>query len=237
MSSSHKHGPTRVIPQRHMREQLAFPARTPGVLGINDASDPTRFSLLGDTPGPLGFNDHGSPGRLVLPGLRTFHARVNEASVRLPPPPTDNKIVKTEDLTRNFSWNQFACKDGTPVPSQYRQNIKILAKNLQVLRDRVGQTITIHSAYRTESYNKKVGGEPNSQHMLGKAADIAVLTKNPRELHNLIEELILKGEMQQGGLGLYPTFVHYDVRGVKARWIGGKTSNPSPPNSNAVGRK
>jgi len=24
--------------------------------------------------------------------------------------------------------------------------------------------------------------------------------------------------MKQGGLGLYDSFVHYDVRGVKARW-------------------
>jgi hypothetical protein len=53
----------------HMRDVLAFPARTPGSLGINDAADPTRFSHLGDTPGPLGWNDHASPFHLNVPRL------------------------------------------------------------------------------------------------------------------------------------------------------------------------
>ncbi|MHB8723134.1 MAG: lysozyme family protein [Steroidobacteraceae bacterium] len=70
---------------RHLRGELVFSARTPGTLGINDAGDPSRLSLLGDTPGSLGINDHGSPARLTLPGLRTFHAWLDEASVHLPP--------------------------------------------------------------------------------------------------------------------------------------------------------
>jgi hypothetical protein len=72
-------------PPRHLREQLVAAARTPGSLGINDAGDPTRFSLLGDTPGPLGSNDHGSPRRLTVPGLRTFNAWLDEAAVHVAP--------------------------------------------------------------------------------------------------------------------------------------------------------
>ena len=37
------------------------PARTPGMLGLNDQGDPNRTTLLGDTPGPLGFNDWADP--------------------------------------------------------------------------------------------------------------------------------------------------------------------------------
>ena len=42
----------------------AFPARTPGPLGVNDQGDPLSASLSGDTPGCLGINDHGQPGPL-----------------------------------------------------------------------------------------------------------------------------------------------------------------------------
>jgi GH24 family phage-related lysozyme (muramidase) len=68
-----------------MRDLLALPPRTPGPLGVNDAADPARVSLLGGTPGPLGTHDRASPDRLPLPSLQTFHAWLDEASVHLPP--------------------------------------------------------------------------------------------------------------------------------------------------------
>lgn len=48
------------------------PARSPGILGYNDAADPNQFSLLGDTPGPLGSNDYASPALLRLVGGSLF---------------------------------------------------------------------------------------------------------------------------------------------------------------------
>ena len=45
---------------------------------------------------------------------------------------------------------------------------------LQRIRDHFGAAVTINSGYRTESYNKQVGGAPSSQHCLGAAADIVV---------------------------------------------------------------
>jgi len=64
----------------------------------------------------------------------------------------------------------------------------------------------------------KVGGKSNSQHLLAKASDIVVKNVSPKEVYNAIEKLIESGKMKQGGLGLYDSFVHYDVRGVRARW-------------------
>jgi uncharacterized protein YcbK (DUF882 family) len=124
------------------------------------------------------------------------------------------------DLTRNFSLAEFRCHDGTGVPSIYLPNVTYLATNLQVLRDELGQKIKVRSGYRTPSYNASINGARNSQHKLAKAADIVSLSKTPSELHDLIEELIAAGKMSQGGLGLYKTFVHYDVRGTRARWEG-----------------
>lgn len=67
----------------HLRDQMLLPARTPGILGANDAGDPTRLSLLGDTPGPTGVNDHGYPDNLTLPGFATLHSWSVEAQNHL----------------------------------------------------------------------------------------------------------------------------------------------------------
>lgn len=121
-------------------------------------------------------------------------------------------------LSRNFSLNEFACKDGTPVPDIYFDNVLELALNLQVIRGALRKPIYINSAYRTPEHNKHIGGSKNSQHLLCKAADIRSDKKTPQEIYNLIERLISEGKVKEGGLGLYKTFVHYDIRGTKARW-------------------
>ena len=120
-------------------------------------------------------------------------------------------------LTENFTLEEFACADGTPVPTTYRGHVIVLATNLQVLRDIVG-AIHINSGFRTPAHNKKIGGKPKSKHLIGMAADITTRTHTPKELYDIIEGLINEGKMMQGGLELYPSFVHYDVRGTKARW-------------------
>lgn len=121
-------------------------------------------------------------------------------------------------LTENFNLIEFACKDGTQVPDNLICNVQTLAENLQVLRDHLGEPVRLNSGYRTPTYNKRIGGAKNSQHVLAKAADITVKSKTPRQLATIIEKLIASGKMKQGGIGIYPGFTHYDVRGVKARW-------------------
>jgi len=123
-------------------------------------------------------------------------------------------------LTKNFTLAEFACHDaaGTPVPAQYVGNCQELANNLQVLRDALGEPVRVLCGYRTPVHNAAVGGVPHSQHLVAKAADLAVAGLTPKELHAHIELQITLGKMKQGGLGLYPGFVHYDIRGFKARW-------------------
>ena len=121
-------------------------------------------------------------------------------------------------LTTNFNLAEFACKDGTPVPNDLIPNVELLAKNLQVLRDHLGEPIHINSGYRSPAHNAKVGGKKNSYHMKAMAADITCKSKTPKQLAAIIEKLIAAKKMKQGGIGIYPGFVHYDVRGSKARW-------------------
>jgi uncharacterized protein YcbK (DUF882 family) len=127
-----------------------------------------------------------------------------------------------QQLTKNFRLSEFKCNDeaGTPVPPEYLASVKELATNLQVLRDEIGKVININSGYRTPEYNKKVGGAKTSQHTLAKAADIRVKGIGPKKLGEKIKSLIKEGKMAKGGVGIYKTFVHYDIRGVNRRWYG-----------------
>lgn len=126
-------------------------------------------------------------------------------------------------LTKNFSLSEFACKDKakTPVPEKYMANVQELADNLQVLRDHLKVPVSITgSGYRTPAHNKSVGGAPKSLHLTAQAADINAAGYTPTQLAAEIEKLIAAKKMKQGGIGIYKGFVHYDVRGTKARWNG-----------------
>lgn len=51
---------------------------------------------------------------------------------------------------------------------------------LDSLRTYVGVPLEISSGFRTESYNRKIGGVPGSAHTEGKAADISCFTSTLR---------------------------------------------------------
>lgn len=122
-------------------------------------------------------------------------------------------------LTKNFSLSEFACNDGTPVPEKYYNNAQELANNLQVLRDYLDTALFINSGYRTPEWNaKQEGASSVSQHLTCSAADIRSNKYTPQQIHSAILKLIAEGKMKQGGVGLYKSFVHYDIRGKKARW-------------------
>lgn len=121
-------------------------------------------------------------------------------------------------LTENFSKSEFDSKDGAEMPNDVLMNVQKLAGQLQILRNNINKPITINSGYRSPEHNKDIGGVENSQHVLGKAADIKVKGISTRILAALIEDLINDGDMLQGGVGIYNSFVHYDIRKNKARW-------------------
>lgn len=121
-------------------------------------------------------------------------------------------------LTANFTLREFECNDGTTVPEKYISNVNKLAYNLQVLRDELKKPIHINSGYRHPAYNKRIRGAKFSQHLTASASDITVRDITPKKLARTILKLIKQGKMNEGGVGLYNGFVHYDIRGTKARW-------------------
>ena len=131
-------------------------------------------------------------------------------------------------LEENFALSEFRCRDGSDVPEELMDNVRLLAKNLQVLRDHIGKPIRIISGYRSPKYNRKIGGARKSQHMVAKAADIKISGMTPAEVKEVIVQLIKEGKMHVGGIGLYTTFTHYDVRGWNARWYGKGAKDDRP---------
>ena len=121
-------------------------------------------------------------------------------------------------LTDNFSLAEFNSKDGAEMPAGVLENIIKLAANIQIIRDEIGCALHVNSAYRSPAHNKAIGGVKNSQHLLGKASDLTSREHTPYQLYNIIKGLIADGKISKGGLGLYNSFVHYDIRGTNAQW-------------------
>lgn len=108
-----------------------------------------------------------------------------------------------EYISKNFKINEFRCKDGS---DKILIDIGFVIDKLQTIRNHFNVPVTINSAYRTESYNKKVGGAKSSYHMMGQAFDIVVKGHTPLEVAQYAQKLGINGIIQ------YNTFVHVDSR-------------------------
>jgi hypothetical protein len=119
--------------------------------------------------------------------------------------------------------------------------LKLLCDTLEVIRQAaidqyqltpVESSISIISGFRTLEHDQKIYDEhiaalaakglPNdhlvaeptsSEHPRGRAADVRHAKLPPHVLFNLIQQLFAAGKLPHlGGVGLYPSFVHVDVR-------------------------
>ena len=113
-------------------------------------------------------------------------------------------------VSKNFKVKEFACKDGSDTIFIDSNLVDVL----QTIRDHFNKPVIINSGYRTENYNKKIGGAEYSQHMYGKAVDIRVSGVKPKEVAEFAETLI----PNIGGIGIYNSFTHIDVRVKRSRW-------------------
>lgn len=126
----------------------------------------------------------------------------------------NSSIIMQYNVTlTDFIKREFECKCGCGKNKTKRQ----LIDKLQKLRDFIHRPIFVLSGYRCEKHNAKVGGVLNSQHLVGKAADIYVKGMSSQALAKLIERSNL---FRNGGIGVYVkrNFVHVDIRGKHVRW-------------------
>lgn len=115
-------------------------------------------------------------------------------------------------LSTNFRVKEFACTDGSDPIFIDSDLVNVLQK----IRTHFGKSVVINSAYRTPTKNKAVGGTTYSQHLYGKAADISISGVSPKKVAAYAEKLL----PDKGGIGIYATFTHIDVRSNKSRWNG-----------------
>lgn len=99
-----------------------------------------------------------------------------------------------------------------------------LVDALEALRAVVG-LVTVDSGYRCPAHNKAVGGEANSQHLLGNAADIRVPGKTSAEVYR-----IAKTVPGFNGFGVAEHFIHVDVRTKTGKWTYGPDGKQRPWN-------
>ena len=128
-----------------------------------------------------------------------------------------------KQLTKNFNLSEFLYSKWFDKETQalvikmynetnsIQHNIQKLANQLQALRNELGVPVIINIAYRPVFYELSKGRDGTSKHTKGEAGDIKAQGLTPKYVAAKIEQLINSRDMLQGGLGVYPTFCHYDI--------------------------
>lgn len=161
-------------------------------------------------------------------------------------------------VTQHFAVGDFVCHDGTPYPAEWiSERLLPLCELLEIVRVAAGNLpIVVDSGFRTLAYDNRlhdvhvaalrarglpddhlVAEATSSEHPRGRAADIRHAKLTPMQLFLLVLRLYEEGQLPRlGGVGLYPTFVHVDIRerpgtagaavdGHLAIWGGTRPSN------------
>lgn len=119
------------------------------------------------------------------------------------------------DLSKDFDAIEFRCPcnglacDGGKMDA-------VFMTTLQNIRDICGFPFHINSGFRCKAHNAAIGGEPDSQHLLGRAADLAVTDS---ALRFVIMQTALRTPAIRG-IGIAKTYLHLDDRsGNMAMWV------------------
>jgi len=121
-------------------------------------------------------------------------------------------MMSKEIDSQYFKRREFACKCGCG----FDVVDQVLLELLEAVRMKFEQPVYITSGCRCVKHNKAVGGAANSKHTFGIAADFKVEGVMPSTVYKYLDEAL--GD--SGGLGIYKSWIHLDVRSDKARWKG-----------------
>jgi uncharacterized protein YcbK (DUF882 family) len=115
-------------------------------------------------------------------------------------------------LSADFYADEFE----SPDTRESRMQPEFMTK-LQRLRTTCGWQFTIKSGYRTKSYNAKLGGEDNSYHVQGMAADISHKGWTGIQRYKFVSAAMALGF----SVGVYDAHFHVDNRmEPRMLWIG-----------------
>ena len=123
------------------------------------------------------------------------------------------------DLSKNFSRWEFRCRC-SKCQFSYQPIVDAgLVNILQELRDVIGR-ISLTSGHRCPEHNAVVGGEPDSYHLIGGAADCHPHDAPLDEAIEMLERILHRRNIA-GGIGRYVDggVFHIDIRDAQAsRW-------------------
>jgi uncharacterized protein YcbK (DUF882 family) len=113
------------------------------------------------------------------------------------------------DISTHFNRSEYACKCGCGFDAVDKELNSIQEKT----RDKFGP-IHNNCACRCLEHNRSIGSKDTSQHIKGMAVDFYINGVELQEIKDYVETLLI----DRGGIGIYDTFIHIDVRQKKARW-------------------
>lgn len=114
------------------------------------------------------------------------------------------------DISAHFSRKEFACSDNCGFNACDIELVDVLEK----VRERFGRPVIVHCGCRCLDKNKSVGSKDTSKHIRGIACDFHIDSVTPLEIAGYLETIM----PDFGGIGVYKTFNHVDIRDNKARW-------------------
>jgi hypothetical protein len=184
----------------------------------------------------------------TLNGYRigTYLAERVNARKRERPPGFVEVTSDNADLavSKHFKLSDFLTHDGQDTWPRYAAiSARLLDKLELVLAEldrergdssRVGISVSVHSGFRTPSYNLVNRFADDSRHQYGDAADVAI-DANADGRYSVADSRLVALAVERverdhpeliGGLGLYAgpryrtPYVHIDARGHRARWRG-----------------
>jgi putative chitinase len=114
-------------------------------------------------------------------------------------------------ISKYFTVKEVTQGDNRRIPKTQtvKNNIIVLARELDTIRELWGSPIEVTSWYRPPAINRAVGGVPNSQHILGSAVDVYPFNKDIFQFQTFLHKN-WKGAL---GYGARKGFVHLDLRG------------------------
>jgi len=109
-----------------------------------------------------------------------------------------------------FDYKEFLCKCGRPECDSLKVINPNLLDHLNILRELLKRPLLITSGLRCEFWNEKEGGVPDSEHLVGDAADIQCTTS--KERFDIVR-FSWRAGFKRVGIG--KTFIHLDVSPTK----------------------
>jgi hypothetical protein len=134
-------------------------------------------------------------------------------------------------LSKNFTLEELCVTDtgAANVPGEIQAEKLLYVTNmlLQPIRDQWGR-VRVHSGFRSEFVNEKVGGSPASQHMKGEAADIVPLDASIDDVFTWCRQNLVFGQL---------ILESKSRDGADVRWIHVSLPRRGKPNMQAMAFK